>query len=179
MNSNPEKSVQAIVNPAPLTLAQLALFEKIDAPVLYADVTSLRDNLIALWIYKNPIREVAKNFEKREELALAWSEKLTGEDYGDALTELLQACTAFYEMMPRKESSGEIDEAEDGEAADGEAGVDEQPKKALSGSATDGSPSLRSGCAGHTIMKLAGCWKRLRLFVSRCFTAVGRRRSAS
>lgn len=175
MKGNPEKAVAAITNPAPLTLAQLALFEKIDAPVLYADVSSLRDNLIAVWIYKHPVREVAKNFERREELALEWSEKLSGDEYGQYLTELLQACTAFYEMMPRKESSGEIDEDGDG----GEEGVDEQPKKALSGSATDGLPSLRSGCAGHIIMKLAGCWKRLRLFVSRCFIGAGRKRSES
>ena len=175
MNRNPDKAVAAITNPAPLTLAQLALFEKIDAPVLYADVSSLRDNLIAVWIYKHPVREVAKNFERREELALEWSEKLSGDEYGQYLTELLQACTAFYEMMPRKESAGEIDEDGDG----GEEGVDEQPKKASSGSATDGLPSLPSGSAEHTITIWARCWRAFRAFVSRCFIGAGRKRSAS
>ena len=168
MNRNPDKAVAAITNPAPLTLAQLALFEKIDAPVLYADVSSLRDNLIAVWIYKHPVREVAKNFDRREELALEWSD-------GQYLTELLQACTAFYEMMPRKESAGEIDEDGDG----GEEGVDEQPKKASSGSATDGLQSLPSGSAEHTITIWARCWRACRAFVSRCFIGAGRRPSAS
>ena len=82
MNANPEKAVDAITNPAPLTLSQIAIFEKINAPILYADISSLRDNLIAVWIYKTPIREVAKNIERREELALVMSENMSGDEYG-------------------------------------------------------------------------------------------------
>lgn len=144
MNANPEKAVDAITNPAPLTLAQIAIFEKINAPILYADISSLRDNLIAVWIYKTPIREVAKNIERREELALVMSENMSGDEYGYALAELVQAMTAFYEMMPRSEASGEADEDD---ADEGEGVAEGQEKKTSVGSAMDGSPSLRSGPA--------------------------------
>lgn len=165
MKSNPEKAVQAITNPAPLTLAQLALFEKIDAPILYADITSLRDNLIAVWIYKTPITEVARNFERREELALVMSEKMSGEEYGEALTELIRAVTAFYEMMPRKES-GEEDAPEAGEDAS---------KKVSRGSATGGLPSSRNGSAGLIITRLAMFFAKPIAWIWHSFTGAGRK----
>lgn len=165
INANPEKAVQAIANPAPLTLAQIALFEKIDAPILRADISSLRDNLIAVWIYKTPLKEVARNFDRREEKALCMGEAMSGEEYGDALAELVRACTAFYEMMPRKET---------GETEDGEDGGD-APKKVLSGSAMAGSQNLQSGYAEHTISRpLMFCAKVARL-IWRCFIGVGRK----
>ena len=94
-NSNPEKAIQAIADPAPLTLAQIALFEKIDAPILHADISCLRDNLIAVWIYKTPLHEVARNFERREELALLMSENMTGEEYGNGLMKDEEIYTIF------------------------------------------------------------------------------------
>ena len=169
MNGNPEKAIQAITNPAPLTLAQLALFEKIDAPVLYADLSSLRDNLIAVWIYKTPLREVSRNFDRREECALEMADKMSGEEYGEALTELVRACTAFYEMMPRKETSdGDGDEAGDGE-----------PKKALSGSATAGSQSSQNGCAVNMDTRSRSFFVKLLRWIWRCCTGVGRKGKAS
>lgn len=169
MNSNPEKAIQAITNPAPLTLAQLALFEKIDAPVLRADLSSLRDNLIAVWIYKKPLREVSRNFDRREECALEMADKMSGEEYGEALTELVRACTAFYEMMPRKETG----EAE-GEEGNGET-EDEGPKKALSGSATAGSRNLPNGSAGLTDIRPRSFFGRLARWIWRCCTGAGRK----
>ena len=174
MKANPEKAVEAIVNPAPLTLSQLAMFEKIDAPIMRADATSLHDNLIAIWIYKTPIREVVKNFERREELALAMSEKMSGDEYGFALTELMKAVTAFYEMLPRPENG----EDEEGDAEEGEA--DGQGKKSLTGdSETASSPSSPNGCAAPT----SGRWsmsltKPLRS-VLRFFIGRGRKRTES
>lgn len=171
MKANPEKAVDAIVNPAPLTLSQLAMFEKIDAPIMRADATSLHDNLIAIWIYKTPIREVVKNFERREELALAMSEKMSGDEYGFALAELMKAVTAFYEMLPRPENGEDEDDAEEGDA-------DGQGKKSLAdGSETASSPSSPNGCAEHT----SGRWsmsltKPLRS-VLRFFIGRGRRRT--
>lgn len=169
MNSNPEKAIQAITNPAPLTLAQLALFEKIDAPVLRADLSSLRENLIAVWIYKEALREVSRNFDRREECALEMAEKMSGEEYGEALTELVRACTAFYEMMPRKET-GE----DEGGKGDGET-EDEGPKKALSGSATAGSRNLPNGSAGLTDITPRSFFGRLARWIWRCCIGAGRK----
>ena len=161
MNANPEKAVNAITNPAPLTLAQIAIFEKINAPILYADISSLRDNLIAVWIYKTPIREVAKNIERREELALVMSENMSGDEYGFSLAELVQAMTAFYEMMPRAEAGGEADEDDADEGV-----AEEQEKKTSVGSATDGSPSLRSGPAECMAIPRPTFSSKLRRFAS-------------
>lgn len=138
MNSMPEKAVDAISKPSPLTLSQLALFEKIDAPILRADISNLRENLIAIWIYRNPVSLVARKIEEREVLALEMSEKMTGEEYGVAIVEVLEAVTAFYEMMPKKE------------AEEGEEDAKEQGKKPLCGSATDGLPNSQNGLAAST-----------------------------
>ena len=173
MNSNPEKAVQAIADPSPLTLAQIALFEKIDAPILHADIGSLRDNLIAVWIYKTPLKEVARNFDRREEFALLMSERMSGEEYGDALTELVRACTAFYEMMPRRESGeseGDTEQVPGEPEAEGDS-----PKKASSGSATAGSRSLANGCAGPTTTRRRSSFVRALLWIWHLCTGAGRK----
>lgn len=163
MSGNPEKAVNAITKPASLTLAQLALFEKIDAPILRADTSCLRDNLIAIWIYKNPTSVVARNFDKREILALEMSEKMTGEEYGSALIEVIEAVTAFYEMMPKKEN-GEEEEEEEG-----------LKKKTLSDTATGGLPNSQSGFAVSIISRLLMCMMNVLRCVLHFFTGAMRK----
>lgn len=165
MNNNPEKAIDAITNPSPLTLSKLALFEKIDAPVLRADISRLHDNLIAVWIYKTPIQDCVRNFERREELALAMSEQMSGEEYGYALTELIQSVTAFFQMMPRPET-GDLDE-------------DGNEKKNPSNSGTDGSRNSRNGSAEHTNTGSTKFWMKCLRFVLRFFTDAGRKPSAN
>lgn len=174
-NSNPEKAIQAIADPAPLTLAQIALFEKIDAPILHADISCLRDNLIAVWIYKTPLHEVARNFERREELALLMSEGMTGEEYGNVLTELIRACTAFYEMMPRRETGEDEGDAEKIQGEE-ESGGDPS-KKASSGSATAGSRSSQNGYVGPTTTRRRSYFARALRSIWRCCTGAGRKAS--
>lgn len=173
MKANPEKAVEAIINPAPLTLSQLAMFEKIDAPIMRADATSLHDNLIAVWIYKTPIREVVRNFDKREECALAMSEKMTGDEYGIALAELMKAITAFYEMIPRQECSDEDGEGDaEGEDADG------QGKKRPTDSATVSLPSSGNGCVEPTTTRPSMSLRSRLRCAWHCFIALGRRLTA-
>ena len=174
MNTIPEKAADAITRPAPLTLAQLAIYERIDAPILYADITSLRDNLIAVWIYKAPLKEVARNIERREECALEFAENLSGEEYGAALTELLQACTAFYEMLPRAESGENVEEGDDNGEAE-EVSAEGQGKKTLAASVTAQSPSLPNGCAECTGTRWSMFWNRLKRFVLRSFIGATRK----
>lgn len=159
--SNPTKAIDAIVNPSPLTLSKIALFEKINAPILRADVSSLHDNLIAVWIYKTPIRECVRNFERREELALDMSEQMSGDEYGFALTDLVNALTAFYQMLPRPET-GELDE-------------DGNEKKNPSDSATDGLQNSPNGYAAPTNTTSTKFLTKCLRFVSRFFTGVGRK----
>lgn len=165
MKNNPEKAIDAITNPSPLTLSKLALFEKIDAPVLRADISRLHDNLIAVWIYKTPIRECVKNFDRREELALEMSEQMSGEEYGYALTELIQAVTAFYQMLPRSESGDLDDEGNE--------------KKNPSDSETDGLPRSPNGSAERTSTKFAKSLMRFLRFAWRYCTGAGHRPSAN
>lgn len=163
--SNPQKAIDAIVNPSPLSLSKIALFEKINAPILRADVSSLHDNLIAVWIYKTPVRECVRNFDRREELALDMSEQMSGDEYGIALAELANAMTAFYQMLPRAET-GELDE-------------DGNEKKNPSDSVTDGLQNSPNGFAAPTNTKSTRFLTKCLRFVSRFFIGVGRRRSAS
>lgn len=163
-NANPEAALDALMNPAPLTLAQIALLEKVKSPVLVADITSLYDNAVAVWIYRNKAAYVAHNLERREELAMEMVEAMTQDEYGDELTRLVRAVTAFYEMLPRAgaNDSGEVD-------ADGNV----IPKK--KDSATDGSPNSSSGRAEPTSGRSSTLWTKLRQFASRFYTGAGRR----
>lgn len=159
---NPTKALDAIINPAPLTLAHIAMLEKCDAPILGGDISKVMNNIIAVWIYKTPIAEVSKNFDRREECALAMVEKMGGQQYGEALAELCSACNKFFEMLPRSESS-------DGDAQ----------KKTSQGSEMDGLQSSQSSFAEHTNTVFAKCLKRFRASASRFFIAVGRKLSGN
>lgn len=163
MNDNPQKAVDAILKPAPLSLSKLALLEKIQSPILRADARSLHDNLIAIWIFKTPIAECVKNLDKRQELALEMSEKMSGEEYGIALAELLDAVGDFFDMMPRAESGEEEDEE----------------KKTSHGSVTDGLPNSQNGLAEDTITKSPKCFTRFLRFILRFFIGATHKRQAN
>lgn len=103
MKSNPKKAVQAVINPAPLTLAQIALFERIDAPFLYGDFNNIEENGVALWIYRTPLEQVVHNWDERELLSLQMLTSMTLEEFILAVRDLSLALTRFQDMMPKPE----------------------------------------------------------------------------
>lgn len=103
MKDNPAEILKTATDPKPLTLGKVALFEMIDAPVLRGDIDSLEDNLKAIWCYKTPTAEAAKNISRINELALEMGDSISHEDYQSAILEIIEGVTEFFKMLPRPE----------------------------------------------------------------------------
>ena len=101
MKNNPEEVIDALTNPKPLTLGKLALLERISSPLLVGNYERLEDNLKAVWIYRTPTSEAAKEIGRIDELAMKMGDEITLDDYQNALLELLGGITDFYRMLPR------------------------------------------------------------------------------
>ena len=103
MKDNPNETIDALTKPKPLTLGKIALLEKIASPLLVGNYSRLADNLKAVWIYRTPTSEAAKNIDKADEIATAMGDEITLEEYQDSLLELLGGITEFFAMLPRPE----------------------------------------------------------------------------
>lgn len=119
MDDNPKTALEALVEPKPLTLAQVAILEMMDAPILRGGVDSLAETAKALWVLSLPSREAASRWREAPEAGLAWLGGIGVDEYRRRLGDALDAIAAFWRLLPRP---------------------DEDQKKAA-GSATDGLPS--------------------------------------
>lgn len=107
----PKASLDALIDPAPLTIAQIAVLERVNSPIPTGNIDSVNDCLVALYLMSLPVREAGRiartlSAEDIEDRALAWadSEGMSGSEYNERLSELLGACTAFWRMLPRPEA---------------------------------------------------------------------------
>lgn len=105
----PAASINAIVNPAPLTIAQMAILEKIHSPIVFGNIDDLGECLKALWLMSLPVREAGKwvdddHISRVDQKAIEWASEMNGDEYCSSLSSLLKACTAFWKMLPRPEA---------------------------------------------------------------------------
>ena len=107
----PKASLDALVDPAPLTIAQIAVLERVKSPVPTGNIDSVNDCLVALYLMSMPVREAGRMartlpVDEIEGKALDWadSEDMSGAEYNERLSALLGACTSFWKMLPRPES---------------------------------------------------------------------------
>ena len=101
MKANPDEVIDALTSPKPLTLGKLALLERISSPLLVGNYSRLEDNLRAVWIYRTPTSEAAKNIKRIDELSAQMGDDISLDDYHSALLELLGGITEFFKMLPR------------------------------------------------------------------------------
>lgn len=106
----PVASLNAILDPKPLTIAQIALLERVNSPVVSGRIDNVNDCLLALYLLSMPIREAGKltrenSADVLKDMAVEWSDEniVDGRTYNDRLSELLVACTEFWRMLPRPE----------------------------------------------------------------------------
>lgn len=104
MNGNTPETIDAILKPSPLTLGKVALLEKIDSPLLRSDITSMAENLKAIYCVKKPTAEVVKDLSRLTEVSLAYGDEIGFEGYKKELAEVIDSLAAFYEMLPRPDS---------------------------------------------------------------------------
>lgn len=124
---NPKAALDALLEPSPLTLGQIALLDRIESPLLHGDVASIAETARGLWLLSLPIAEACKRWRESEAAAILWLDGLKPAEYRRRLGAALDGIGAFYALLPKAEDSA---------------------KK--NGTATATSPSLPNGPAPST-----------------------------
>ena len=131
--TNPTAGVDALVDPSPLTIAQVAVLSRANSPVLFGRVENLDRALEALYLTSIPAAEAVRRIKAgtAQDDAVAWAEAELREPgaYADRMVALLDAIAAFWKMLPNGDPQ----------------------KKTPSDTGTDGSPNSSSGSAAHTV----------------------------
>lgn len=125
--ANEQKGLDALINPAPITIGHLARLERIKSPLLTGNFKNMNDCIKAVYITELPASEVAKHIETIDTDALEFADTLTHDQYKEKVTKLLDSLFAWWDMLPRP---------------------DEESKK--NDMVTDGSLSSPSGAVEHT-----------------------------
>lgn len=100
MSDNPQKVLDAIADPAPLTLGQVALLEKIKSPLLSATNPAAADVIPGLFLLSIPSAQGAKHLDTLTEDAFAWADTLSPGDFSKRWVAALKALRDFYALLP-------------------------------------------------------------------------------
>ena len=133
---NPQAALDAISNPAPLTMAKVALLEKIKSPLMFGNTEDTVNNIVAVYVISDVVKpsEIMKAFAdgSLEAKALDWANGFSSDVFLEKLVSSLDAITAFWKMLPRPESDGN---------EDGDPSKIDGPTKKGNASETDSSPN--------------------------------------
>lgn len=100
MSDNPQAALDALTAPAPLTLGQVALLEKIKSPLLGAGTPAAADVIPGLYLLSLPSAQGARHLDTLTEDAFAWADSLTPADFSRRWVEAIKALRAFYALLP-------------------------------------------------------------------------------
>ena len=142
----PDKALEALCLPDPLTLGQVALLDLYKLPILDGKIDDLNATAFALWLLSMPLEQAVAEAHFPEK-AIIWAEKIGVEEYEDRLVKALNAIARFYGMLPKAES---------GEDEDGLKGL----KKKSVGAETATSPRSSSSSAASTAGRFATFFRR-------------------
>lgn len=140
---NPKEGLAALVDPAPITLGQIALLDLYGSPLLKGEIGDLNACIFSLWILSMPL-DLAVQEAHFPDKAIVWAETLDTETYNRRLTAALDGIAAFFHILPRPENG------------------DGLKKKRAGASATATSPSSRKRSAASTAGRSATCSRRSR-----------------
>ena len=143
----PDKALEALAAPAPLTLGQVALLDLYKLPILDGKIDDLNATAYALWLLSMPLEQAVAEAHFPEK-AIIWAEKIGVEEYNDRLVAASNAIARFYGMLPKAES---------GEDEDNLKGL----KKKSAGAETATSPRSSSSSAASTASRFITFFKRL------------------
>ena len=143
----PDKALEVLAAPAPLTLGQVALLDLYKLPILDGKIDDLNATAFALWLLSMPLEQAVAEAHFPEK-AIIWAEKVGVEEYNDRLVAASNAIARFYGMLPKAES---------GEDEDGLKGL----KKKSAGAGTETSPRSSSSSAAPTAGRFITFFRRL------------------
>ena len=99
----PDKALEALAAPAPLTLGQVALLDLYKLPILDGKIDDLNATAFALWLLSMPLEQAVAEAHFPER-AIIWAEKVGVEEYNDRLVKALNAIARFHGMLPKAET---------------------------------------------------------------------------
>lgn len=143
----PDKALEALCAPAPLTLGHVALLDLYKLPILDGKIDDLNATAFALWLLSMPLERAVAEAHFPEK-AIVWAGEIGVEEYNDRLVKALNAIARFHGMLPKAES---------GEDEDGMKGL--KKKSAVAETAT--SPRSSSSSAASTAGRFITFFKRL------------------
>ena len=113
---NPKPILDAILAPPSLTVAQIALLERMESPLLRLDVGNHVENIKAAYALNLPIGDALRTFsdDDFEVNAIVWADKLGWDAYMEKLAEAVSGVVGFWHMMPPA-SKKKVKRAEKGE----------------------------------------------------------------
>ena len=99
---NPKPILDAILAPPSLTVAQIALLERMESPLLRLDVGNHVENIKAAYALNLPIGDALRKFsdEDFEVNAIVWADELGWDAYMGKLAEAVSGIVGFWHMMP-------------------------------------------------------------------------------
>lgn len=133
---NPKEALEALADPAPLTLGQIALLDLYGSPLLHGDIGDLNKVTFSLWLLSMPLAQAVAE-ARFPDRAIVWAGGITPEEYDRRLVDVLAAIAAFFHILPRPES-GEDD------------AIGDLKKKRAGAAATATSPSSSRRSAAST-----------------------------
>lgn len=105
---NPKEALEALADPAPLTLGQIALLDLYGSPLLHGDIGDLNKVTFSLWLLSMPLAQAVAE-ARFPDRAIVWAGGITPEEYDRRLVDALAAIAAFFHILPRPESGDEDD----------------------------------------------------------------------
>lgn len=102
----PEPALNALVDPHPVTLGQIALLEKIGSPLVVGSEGEVpaADLIPSLYLLTLPSREGVAHLTTLEADAFAWADGLTAAQFQEYLRTAMEGVKAFYELLPQPEA---------------------------------------------------------------------------
>lgn len=133
---NPKEALEALADPSPLTLGQIALLDLYGSPLLHGEIGDLHKVTFSLWLLSMPLAQAVAE-ARFPDRAIIWADGITPEEYDRRLVDALAGIAAFFHILPRPES-GEDD------------AIGGLKKKRAGASATATSPSSSRSSAATT-----------------------------
>lgn len=144
----PDKALEAMVEPAPLTLGQVALLDLYKCPILDGKIDDVNATAFALWLLDMPLDQAVAEAHFPEK-AIVWAGEVGVDGYNSRLVKALDAIARFYGMLPKAESSEDDEEGLKG------------LKKKSAGAETATSPRSSSSSAASTAGRFITFFRRL------------------
>lgn len=106
-NKNPTTALDAICAPCHLTMAEVALLERIESKLVFGDISDTANNIVSVFALRGEKKpsEILKMLRDKtlEDNAYDWAATLDPKAFSEKQAEILDGIAEFWKMLPRPE----------------------------------------------------------------------------